>query len=132
LKIAGYGRFVMLSDAKAVREVFRGDPDVLHSGEANEVFTATAGRHWVVVLDGATDLRQRRVLVPPLKGDRMRVFFDAMRLETMEAVRTWRVGEPFAAPGWASPPGRGSTRSSENSRSSWPTAGSGSGTRWRT
>jgi cytochrome P450 len=95
LHIAGNGRFVMLSDPEAVREVFRGDPDVLHSGEANSLFTATVGRHSVLVLDGAPHARQRRVVVPPLKGERMRAFFDAMRLETLEAVRAWPVGAPF-------------------------------------
>ena len=92
LRIAGNGRFVMLSDPKAVRDVFQGDPDVLHSGEANSLFTATVGRHSVLVLDGAAHRRQRRVLVPPLKGERMRAFFDAMQLETLEAVRAWPIG----------------------------------------
>jgi len=32
LNVAGNGQFVMLSDPEAVREVFRGDPEVLHSG----------------------------------------------------------------------------------------------------
>jgi cytochrome P450 len=97
LNIAGYGRFVMLSDPEAVREVFRGDPDVLHSGEANEIFKATLGRSSVLVLDGASHTRQRRILVPPLKGDRMRAFFDAMRLETTTAIQSWPVARPFAA-----------------------------------
>src|SRR3984893_9616534 len=97
LHIAGNGRFVMLSDPEAVREVFRGDPDVLHSGEANSLFTATVGRHSALVLDGEPHARQRRVVVPPLKGERMRAFFDAMRLETLEAVRAWPVGAPFSA-----------------------------------
>src|SRR5829696_379006 len=97
LDVAGNGRFVMLSDPEAVREVFRGDPEVLHSGEANALFTATVGRHSVLVLDEAPHARQRRVLVPPLKGERMRAFFDAMRLETLEAVRAWPAGEPFPA-----------------------------------
>jgi cytochrome P450 len=95
LHIAGNGRFVMLSDPEVVREVFRGDPDVLHSGEANSLFIATVGRHSVLVLDEAPHARQRRVVVPPLKGERMRAFFDAMRLETLEAVRAWPVGAPF-------------------------------------
>jgi cytochrome P450 len=97
LDVAGNGRFVMLSDPEAVRGVFRGDPEVLHSGEANELFTATVGRNSVLVLDGAPHARQRRVLVPPLKGERMRAFFDAMRLETLEAVRAWPVGPSFPA-----------------------------------
>jgi cytochrome P450 len=95
LHIAGNGRFVMLSDPEVVREVFRGDPDVLHSGEANSLFTATVGRHSVLVLDGTPHARQRRVVVPPLKGERMRAFFDAMRIETLEAVRAWPIGAPF-------------------------------------
>lgn len=95
LRVAGNGRFVMLSDPEAVREIFRGDPDVLHSGEANSLFTATVGRHSVLVLDGDEHARHRRVVVPPFKGERMRAFFDAMRLETIEAVRAWPVGKPF-------------------------------------
>jgi cytochrome P450 len=95
LNIAGNGRFVMLSDPDAVREVFRGDPDVLHSGEANSLFTATVGPSSVLVLDGSAHARQRRVVVPPLKGERMRAFFDAIRLETLEAVRAWPIGSPF-------------------------------------
>lgn len=97
LDVAGNGRFVMLADPEAVREVFRGDPDVLHSGEANALFAATVGRSSVLVLDGAPHARQRRVLVPPLKGDRMRAFFDAMRQETLDAVRAWPIDAPFPA-----------------------------------
>src|SRR5260370_104591 len=82
LHVAGNGHFVMLSDPEAVREVFRGDPDVLHSGEANSLFTATVGRHSVLVLDGQPHARQRRVVVAPLNGERMRAFFDARRRGT--------------------------------------------------
>jgi cytochrome P450 len=97
LEVGGGGPFVMLSDPEAVRDVFRGDPSALHSGEANSVFIATVGRSSVLVLDEAPHARQRRVLVPPLKGERMRAFFDAMRLETLKAVRAWPRGTPFAA-----------------------------------
>jgi len=31
----GYGTFVMLADPEAVRDVFRGDGQALHSGEGN-------------------------------------------------------------------------------------------------
>ncbi|APW60429.1 cytochrome P450 [Paludisphaera borealis] len=97
LDIAGYGRFVMLSNPEAVREVFRADPETLHSGEANAMLTATVGRNSVLVLDGAPHARQRRVLVPPLKGERMRAFFDAMRSETFDAARACPLDSPFPA-----------------------------------
>jgi cytochrome P450 len=96
LNIARHGRFVMLADPQVIREVFQGDPAALHSGEANALFKATVGHHSVLVLDEGPHARQRRVLVPPLKGERMRAFFDAMQLETLEAVRAWPIDKPFS------------------------------------
>ncbi len=90
---AGYGKFVMLADPQAVRDVFRGDAHTLHSGEGNEFLTATVGKNSVLVLDEAPHARQRRVLLPPLKGERMRSFFAAMQAATLEAARAWPVGQ---------------------------------------
>jgi unspecific monooxygenase len=97
LNMSGSPPFVMLSNPETVRDVFRGDPEVLHSGEANDIFSATIGKNSVLVLDEGPHARQRRVLVPPFKGERMRAFFDAMRLETLDEMRSWKVGTPFAA-----------------------------------
>jgi cytochrome P450 len=49
----------------------------------------------VLVLDEEPHARQRRILLPPLKGERMRSFFDAMQAATLEAVRAWPVGRPL-------------------------------------
>ncbi len=92
---AGYGRFVMLTAADAIKDVFRGDPHALHSGEGNEIFTATVGPNSVLVLDDEPHQRQRRILLPPLKGERMRSFYEAMRATTLEELRSWPVGRPF-------------------------------------
>ena len=89
---AGYGTFVMLASPEAVQDVFRGDPQTLHSGEGNEFLTATVGQNSVLVLDDERHARQRRVLLPPLKGERMRSFFDSMQAATLEAVQAWQVG----------------------------------------
>jgi cytochrome P450 len=55
------------------------------------------GRNSVVFLNGVPHARQRRVLVPPFRGERMRSFFHAMRQETLEAVRAWPVDAPRPA-----------------------------------
>ncbi len=92
MRFAGYGKFVMLASPDAVQDVFRGDPQTLHSGEGNEFLIASVGRNSVLVLDDEPHARQRRVLLPPLKGERMRSFFDAMQVATVEAVQAWPVG----------------------------------------
>ncbi len=89
VRFAGYGPFVMLSESEAIRDVFRGDPHVLHSGEANEFLSVSVGKNSVLVLDDEVHARQRRILVPPFKGERMRRFFNEMRAATTDEVRSW-------------------------------------------
>ena len=96
IRLAGYSTFVMLADPEAVKDVFRGDPHAMHSGEGNEFLTASVGRNSVLVLDEEPHARQRRVLLPPLKGERMRSFFEAMQAATVDAVRAWPLGRPLA------------------------------------
>jgi cytochrome P450 len=91
---AGYGTFVMLSSPDAVRDVFRGDPHDLHSGEGNEFLSATVGPSSVLVLDDERHARQRRLLMPPLKGERMRAFFDSIQAATLEEMRAWPMHTP--------------------------------------
>jgi cytochrome P450 len=85
----------MLASPAAVQDVFRGDPHMLHSGEGNEFLSASVGKNSVLVLDDEPHARQRRVLLPPLKGERMRSFFDAMQSATLEVIRAWPLSQPL-------------------------------------
>ena len=44
MRLAGYGTLVMLTDGEAIKDVFRGDPHALHSGEGNEFLSLSVGR----------------------------------------------------------------------------------------
>ena len=95
VKLAGYGSFVMVSSPEAIKDIFRGDPQVLHSGEANEFLSLTVGMSSVLVLDEEPHRRQRRVLLPPFQGERMRAFFGVMRAAADEEIGRWPVGRYF-------------------------------------
>jgi cytochrome P450 len=95
-RFAGYGKFVMLASPDAVQDVFRGDAHTLHSGEGNGVLATLVGTNSVLVLDGEPHARQRRVLMPPLKGERMRSFFETMQRATVETAQGWTVGRTLA------------------------------------
>src|SRR5438128_7064197 len=61
MRMAGFGTLVMLTDGEAIKDVFRGDPHVLHSGEGNEFLALSVGRNSLIVLDDEPHARQRRV-----------------------------------------------------------------------
>ncbi|HUB09386.1 MAG TPA: cytochrome P450 [Myxococcales bacterium] len=96
VNLAGYGRFVLTSNLALIEETFTGDPALLHSGEANDkVFRDALGRRSVLVLDDAPHARQRKLLMPPLHGDRMRAHVATMRRLTLEEIGRWPLGRPL-------------------------------------
>ena len=75
------------SDPEAVKQVFTGDPELLHAGEGNVVLAPLLGPRSVLLLDGAEHLRHRRLLLPPFHGERMRAYGEMM---AEVAERQWR------------------------------------------
>jgi cytochrome P450 len=86
---------VVLSDPGAVRDVFRGDPQVLRSGEANAALQAALGTRSLLLLDGSEHLRERRMMLPPFHGERMRAYGELMQAVAERSVRAWPAGRPF-------------------------------------
>ena len=87
--------FVMVFHPDLAKQVFRGSPHQLRAGEANAVLGPVVGERSVLLLDGVEHMRQRKLLLPPFHGERMRAYEDLMREAADRAVDSWPVGEPF-------------------------------------
>ena len=72
------GTWVFLSDPDAVKQVFTGDPRLLHAGEANIVLLPVLGDHSVLLLDEPEHMRQRKLMLPPFHGERMKRYGEVM------------------------------------------------------
>ncbi|HEY3019453.1 MAG TPA: cytochrome P450 [Solirubrobacteraceae bacterium] len=96
LRIAHEGTWVLLSDPDAVRQVFTGDPRLLHAGEANVVLLPVLGSHSVLLLDEDPHMRQRKLMLPPLHGERLARHAETMREIAEREVAGWPAGEPIA------------------------------------
>ncbi len=88
-------RFVMVFEPEMVKEIFRGSPNRLRAGEANAVLGPVVGDRSLLLLDGAEHLRERKLMLPPLHGDRMRAYAQVMRAAADRSIDSWPVGEPF-------------------------------------
>jgi cytochrome P450 len=96
LRIAHEGTWVMLSDPAAVKQVFTGDPALLHAGEANVVLRPMLGRSSVLLLDEAPHMAQRKLLLPAFHGERMQAYAELIADTAEREVASWPVGEPLA------------------------------------
>ena len=88
--------FVMVFDPDLVKLVFRAPPDRLRAGEANALLGTILGQRSLLLLDGAEHLRQRKLMLPPFHGRRMRAYERVMREAADREIGGWPIGEPFA------------------------------------
>jgi cytochrome P450 family 135 len=95
LKIAHEGTWVFLADPEAVKQVFTGDPRLLHAGEANIVLLPVVGNHSVLLLDEAQHMSQRKLMLPPLHGERMRAYEEIMTDVAAREIESWPHGTPI-------------------------------------
>jgi cytochrome P450 len=97
--MAGIGRFALFSSPAAIRQIFIGDPAVLHGGETSEPLAPVVGTYSLLRLDEAEHVRERKLLLPPFHGERMQAYAEVMREATDAAIDRWPLGEPFAMHG---------------------------------
>jgi cytochrome P450 len=95
LDIAHEGPWVMLVDPDAIKQVFTGDPRLLHAGEGNMILKPMLGSNSVLLLDEAQHMRQRKLMLPPFHGERMKAYAETMRAVAEREIATWPRGEPF-------------------------------------
>jgi cytochrome P450 len=92
-----YGRIVYVASPELVKEVFTGSPGVFHAGEANAVVLEPAlGPNSILTLDDEAHLRQRKLLLPPFHGERVRRYGELIEEVARREMQTWPIGEPFA------------------------------------
>ena len=97
LRIANEGTWVFLSDPEAVKQVFTGDPRLLHAGEANIVLLPVLGSHSVLLLDDDAHMAQRKLMLPPFHGERMRGYEETMAGVAAREIERWPAGEPLSS-----------------------------------
>ena len=87
--------FVYLSNPKAIQEIFTADPQLFDSGRGNRILRFLLGDQSLVLLDGDRHQRQRRLLMPPFHGDRMRAYSQLICDITKQVTSQWTIGESF-------------------------------------
>ncbi len=92
-----FKRIVYVADPQIVKQVFTSDPEQFRAGEANAtVLEPAVGPSSVLTLDGAEHLRQRKVLLPPFHGERVRRYGEVIREAADRDIDSWPTDRPFA------------------------------------
>jgi cytochrome P450 family 135 len=90
------GRWVFLADPEHVKQVFSADPAVVHTGDTNMFLQPLVGSRSILVLDEPDHMTQRKLMLPPLHGDRVQDYGELITAVARAELDRWPDGEPFA------------------------------------
>jgi cytochrome P450 len=88
-------KLTMVSDPEAVKTVFTAPPELAPSGTSASPVAPIVGQSSVLVLTGPEHMRQRKLLLPPFHGERMREYEDVMVEATRRDMESWPLGTPM-------------------------------------
>lgn len=89
-------QLVLVSDPEAVKTVMTAPPDLAPSATGSSPIAPVLGHSSVIVLTGAEHMRQRKLLLPPFHGERMREYEDVIVQATRADMARWPLGEPMS------------------------------------
>ena len=92
-RLVGFGPLVAVADPALIRQVFTERPDVLHAGGDQNPLVSILGEHSLLVIDEDHHLQQRKLLLPPFHGERMRAYESLIAEITEQELATWPDGE---------------------------------------
>jgi cytochrome P450 len=88
-------QLVVISDPEAVKTVFTAPPETVPSGVGSSPIASIMGPSSVIVLTGPEHMRQRKLLLPPFHGERMREYEDVIVSATRHDMAGWAMGTPM-------------------------------------
>ncbi|MGB3294621.1 MAG: cytochrome P450 [Phormidesmis sp.] len=88
---------VYVGDPDVVREIFTLDDSEVITGQQNQILQTMVGEQSILLLDGAAHQRQRKLLMPPFHGDRLRTYAQLIVDITRQVSATWQPGQTIVA-----------------------------------
>ena len=95
VRVIGFGASVVVSDPALVKQVFRADPAVLHAGTGSPL-RELLGPNSLLGIDEGQHMEQRKLLLPPFKGERMRSYETMIAQIAADEIDSWPEDVEFA------------------------------------
>jgi cytochrome P450 family 135 len=95
IRLPHEGTWVFVSDPEVVKQVFTGDPALLHAGAANIALLPVLGEQSVLLLDEPEHMAQRKLMLPPFHGKRMQAYGEVMSDLAAAEIDRWPSDAPI-------------------------------------
>lgn len=95
INLLGLGHMVVLSDPDLIKHTFMAPPDVLHAGSRSPL-RKVLGDNSLLGIDEDHHMEQRKLLLPPFKGQRMMAYEPLIEEIASAEIDKWPLNTEFA------------------------------------
>lgn len=96
-RLSGFGPLVVISNPEIIEKIMTAPPELFDSGRGNRILAPFVGETSLILLDGKPHQRLRKLLTPPLHGDRLRTYGQDICEITKQVIDQWQPGKKFSA-----------------------------------
>jgi cytochrome P450 len=96
VRLLGLGNAVILADPELIKQTFRADPKTLHAGTQSPL-RSVLGPNSLLGIDEEQHMEQRKLLLPPFEGQRMREYEPLIAEIATAEIDTWPEQTAFEA-----------------------------------
>jgi cytochrome P450 len=95
IDVLGLGKMVVISDPELIKRTFQADAKTLHAGSRSPL-RKILGENSLLGIDEDQHMEQRKLLLPPFKGQRMKAYESLIEEIAIEEIERWPIGVEFA------------------------------------
>ncbi len=96
-KFAGIPPQIITSNPQAIQALFTADAKLFKSGEGNKILQPLVGANSLILLDGEKHSQQRKLLMPPFHGERMKAYGHVICETATRVMNQLQGGQKFVA-----------------------------------
>ena len=97
LKLMGLPPFTIISNPQGIQEILSVDAQKFDSGRTNDLARSLLGDNSLVLMDGDNHRRQRKLMMPPFHGEKVKSYAQTICQITDKAIARWQDSQAFVA-----------------------------------
>ena len=97
MHLFGFNPLVFVSNPQAIKELFAASAHQFDAGRGQGILRPLLGSNSLIVLDGDRHRRERKMLMPPFHGAKVKSYGDIICEITREISHPWQPGQPILA-----------------------------------
>ncbi len=87
--------FVYIGNPEGIKQILTADPELFEVGRGSRIIRFLLGDNSLILKDGNTHQRQRKLIMPPFHGELLRNYSQLIWDITDKVTARWEMGKPF-------------------------------------